>query len=311
MADPFEVLKLLADPTRVRILALLAREELSVAELQDVLDMGQSRISSHLALLRQAEMVVDRKEGKKTFYSRRQQQSREIESLIDSALIATHASSALADDAMQLQRILNKRKEEAAAYFNSVAGRLSKDYCPGRTWEGIGHLLLHYVPAIRVVDLGAGEGLIAQLLARYAKSVICVDSSPRMVEVGSDLAVRNGFDHLRYLLGDIESVPLPDSSADLALLSQALHHAAHPQKAVAEAYRILDQGGRIVILDLLEHHFEQARELYADRWLGFSENTLYRLLQEVGFKKIEITVVSREQEAPHFQTVMATGIKVI
>jgi ubiquinone/menaquinone biosynthesis C-methylase UbiE len=311
MADPFEILKLLADPTRVRIFALLAQEELSVAELQDILDMGQSRISSHLALLRQSEMVVDRKEGKKTFYSRCQQQSKDIEHLVDSALVAARGTSLLADDTLQLERILIKRKEEAAAYFNSVAGRLSKDYCPGRTWEGIGHLLLHYVPSIRVVDLGAGEGLIAQLLARHAKSVVCVDSSPRMVEVGSDLAVRNGFDHLRYLLGDIESVPLADGCADLALLSQALHHAAHPQQAVSEAYRILDHNGRVVVLDLLEHHFEQARELYADRWLGFSENTLYRLLQEAGFKKIEITVVSREDDAPHFQTVMATGVKVL
>lgn len=310
MADPFEILKLLADPTRVRILALLVREELSVAELQDVLDMGQSRISSHLALLRQAELVVDRKEGKKTFYSRRPQSTKAIEQLIDTALRAAAEASALADDSLQLQRILNKRKEEAAAYFNSVAGRLSKDYCPGRTWEGIGHMLLHYVPSIRVVDLGAGEGLIAQLLARHAKSVVCVDSSPRMVEVGSELALRNGFNHLQYLLGDIESVPLADGCTDLALLSQALHHAAHPQKAVSEAYRILDQGGRLVVLDLLEHQFEQARELYADRWLGFSENTLYRLLQEAGFKKIEISVVSREEQEPHFETVMATGIKV-
>lgn len=311
MADPFEILKLLADPTRVRILALLVREELSVAELQDVLDMGQSRISSHLALLRQAELVVDRKEGKKTFYSRRPQSTKAIEQLIDTALRAAAEASALADDSLQLQRILNKRKEEAAAYFNSVAGRLSKDYCPGRTWEGIGHMLLHHVPSIRVVDLGAGEGLIAQLLARHAKSVVCVDSSPRMVEVGSELALRNGFNHLRYLLGDIESVPLADGCTDLALLSQALHHAAHPQQAVAEAYRILDQGGRLVVLDLLEHQFEQARELYADRWLGFSENTLYRLLQEAGFKKIEISVVSREEQEPHFETVMATGIKVV
>ncbi|TVP82642.1 MAG: class I SAM-dependent methyltransferase, partial [Puniceicoccaceae bacterium] len=201
-------------------------------------------------------------------------------------------------------------KEQAAAYFNSVAGRLSKDYCPGRTWEGIGNFLLHFVPSIRVVDLGAGEGLLSQLLARRAASVVCIDNSRRMVEVGSELAAKNGFTNLSYKLGDIEAVPLDDRCVDLALLSQALHHAERPQVAVDEAARILDSGGRIVILDLLQHDFEQARELYADRWLGFSENKLYEFLKNSGFRNIEINVVSKETEAPNFQTVLATAVKV-
>lgn len=309
MADSWEILKLLADSTRVRILALLAKEELSVAELQEVLSMGQSRISSHLGLLRQGELVHDRREGKKTFYALNQDSEAPGTALMQAACAAVKGSSEIAEDAANLKRILEKRKQQSEQYFNSVAGRLGKNYCPGRSWEAIGHFLLHLTPKIKIADLGAGEGLLSQLLARRADKVVCVDNSPKMVEFGSALAKKNGFTNLSYKLGDIEAVPLKDNLFDLALLSQALHHAQHPQRAVEEACRILKPGGQLIIIDLLEHHFEQAHELYADVWLGFSENKLYQFLKAAGFRQIEVNVVSQEAEAPHFQTVLASGVK--
>jgi len=309
MTDSWELLKLLADPTRVRILSLVAREELSVAELQEILDMGQSRISSHLGLLRQGEIVQDRREGKKTFYALNPALDGGGAALMRSACKAVEGSSQIREDLANLTRVLEKRKRKAEEYFNSVAGRLGKHYCPGRSWEAIWHFLLHLTPKIKVADLGAGEGLISQLLARRADSVVCVDNSPKMVEVGSELARKNGFGNLSYKLGDIEEVPLKEGSVDLALLSQALHHAQHPQKAVEEAFRILKPGGQLVVIDLLEHHFEKARELYADVWLGFSENKLYRFLKSAGFRQIEVNVVARESEAPNFETVLASGVK--
>ncbi|MFP4204067.1 MAG: class I SAM-dependent methyltransferase, partial [Opitutales bacterium] len=174
-------------------------------------------------------------------------------------------------------------------------------------WEALGHFLLHLTPRIRIADLGAGEGLISQLLARRAESVVCVDNSRKMVEFGSALAVKNGFANLSYRLGDIESVPIEDGSMDVALLSQALHHARHPQVAVQEAARIIKPGGQVIILDLLEHQFEKARELYADVWLGFSENNLYQYLKNAGLRKIEVNVVSREKDPPNLETVLASG----
>jgi ArsR family transcriptional regulator len=215
----------------------------------------------------------------------------------------------VATDQANLKRILEKRKQKSEQYFNSVAGRLGKHYCPGRSWEAIGHFLLHLTPKIKIADLGAGEGLVSQLLANRAESVVCVDNSPKMVEFGSELADKNGFTNLSYKLGDIENVPLKDQSVDLALLSQALHHAQHPQTAVAEAYRILKPGGQIIIIDLLEHHFEKARELYADTWLGFSENTLYQFLKSCGFQQVKVDVVAREEQEPNFETVLASGVK--
>ncbi len=309
MADSWETLKLLADSTRVRILSLLAQEELSVAELQEVLDMGQSRISSHLGLLRQGELVQDRREGKKTFYALNGASQGGSAELLRAAIASVAGTAQISSDRANLKRILEKRKQKSEQYFNSVAGRLGKNYCPGRSWEAIGHFLLRLTPKITIADLGAGEGLISQLLANRAEQVICVDNSPKMVEFGSELAKKNDFSNLSYKLGDIEAVPLKDKTVDLALLSQALHHAQHPQAAVAEAYRILKPGGQLIILDLLEHHFEKARELYADVWLGFSENTLYQYLKEAGFRQVKIDVVAREDEAPQFETVLASGVK--
>lgn len=309
MSELWDTIKLLSDSTRARILIILNDEELSVAELQEVMNMGQSRISSHLSLLRQGDAVVDRKEGKKTFYAINLNLDANKAKLIDSVLSALKGDEAVLEDQKNLKRVLNKRKQAAEEYFNSVAGRLGKNYCPGRSWEAIGHFLLYLTPKLKVADLGAGEGLISQLLARGAEKVYCIDNAPKMIEFGESLSKKNGLTNLQYQLGDIENVPLKDNSVDLALLSQALHHANHPAKAVEEAYRILGDSGRIIIIDLLEHDFEKARELYADVWLGFSQNKLYQLLKDAGFKQIEINIVSKETEEPYFQTILASAVK--
>lgn len=309
MGDPVELIKLLGDPTRLRLLSLLEEESLSVLELQEIMDMGQSRISSHLAILRQAELVDDRREGKRSFYSLRPPRAPLLAGLWKAALDAVRNSPQALTDRDSLQRVTERRRAESEAYFNMVAGKLGKDYCPGRSWEAIGHFLLLLTPEIDIADLGAGEGVLSQLLARRARSVICIDNAPAMVKVGSELARENGIDNLQYALGDIESVPLGNQSVDLALLSQALHHAEHPAKAIAEAFRILRPGGRLAVLDLKQHPFEKARDLYADRWLGFSPNQVYQWMRQTGFEHISVDTVSRESREPFFETILATAIR--
>jgi len=214
-----------------------------------------------------------------------------------------------ARDRTALNVALRKRQDKARAYFDELAGKFGRSYVPGRSWQALAHTLITLLPAQTVADLGAGEGTLSQLLAKTAKRVIAIDNSPKMVEFGAKLASDHGFANLEYRLGDIEDPPIEKNTMDLAILSQALHHALHPERAIEGAHRILKKGGRLVVLDLLSHRFARARELYADHWLGFSEVQFHQWLEETGFNKIEVTVVSREKESPHFQTVFATGLK--
>lgn len=303
-----ELLQLLSDSTRLRMLRVLSKEELSVAELQEILEMGQSRISSHLSLLRRNEMVVDRKDGKKTYYTLKLDKSPEFD-ILRLALSEDYEEDFWVKDQSGLTRILERRRLESEKYFDEVADRLGKHYVPGRSWESIGHFLFRIVPPIVVADLGAGEGIISQLLAERAKKVYCIDSSKSMVRIGSELAQKKNLSNLIYKLGDIEKVPLGDASVDLALMSQSLHHARHPEKALQEAFRILSPGGQLVVLDLKKHGFEKAHELYGDLWLGFGENQLYKMISETGFKKTKVETVSKEEEEPFLETILAMGEK--
>ena len=309
MPSPWESLRLLADPTRARIVALLRRAELSVGELQEILSMGQSRISTHLAQLRKAGLAEDRRDGKRTYYSPAHGLPDRVSALVDAACEAAAEEPQSAADLRALGRIVERRRRKAEQHFDRVAGRLGRHYCPGRSWEAVGQMLLLLTPRVRIADLGAGDGTLSRLLARGAESVHCVDNSRRMVQVGRTLARKERLDNVTYHLGDIEKVPLPDGSVDLALLSQALHHAENPRQALAEAHRILRRGGRLIVLDLKAHKFEKAREMYADRWLGFQENELCDWIEEAGFREASARVVAREPEEPHFETLLATGVK--
>jgi ArsR family transcriptional regulator len=281
----------------------LRENELSVAELQEVLGIGQSRISNHLAQLKSVGLLRDRREGQKAYY-RRAEMAREIWSLAEGAAgeLGTQVR-----DGEALRRVLGQRQEKSKRYFDAVAGRLGKKYCPGRSWEAVGRLLLALAPRQVYADLGAGEGLISQLLAARAKKVIAVDHSPRMVEVGRDLAKRSGLKNLEYRLGDMENPPIRPGSVDVAILSQALHHAVHPPRVLEAAWKILRPGGTLLILDLVEHTFEAAREMYADVWLGFSPAELARLMREAKFEGVSVEVVAKEKEGPGFQTLLAAG----
>ena len=307
MASIVNSLRLIADETRLRLLLLLQAEELSVVELQEILGMGQSRISSHLAQLRRAGLVQDRRAGKNIYYALTPAPA--LAQLRPVLETSAKELPEVAHDRAALRMAIRKRNDRAREYFNQLAGKFGRAYCPGRTWDGVAHLLFTLLPKIVVADLGAGEGTLAQLLAKRAKKVIAIDNSEKMVEFGADLAKKHGFKNLEYRLGDLERPPIPAGTVDLALLSQALHHATHPERAIVAAHRILKKGGRVAILDLAQHQFEEARELYADRWLGFSEADLFRFLEDAGFHDIEISVVAREAQPPHFQTVLATGLK--
>jgi ArsR family transcriptional regulator len=309
MTSTLKSLRALSDATRLRIVALLERDELSVNELQEITRLGQSRISTHLGLLADCELVISRREGKRTFYRLNPQADSVASEFIQLAIRGAKELAEHGGDQINLKRILARRREQAQVFFNQVAGRFDRVYGPGRSWEAFGHLLLRILPPLVVADLGAGEGLLSELLARRCKRVIAVDNSEKIVAFGAAKAKKNGLKNLDFRLGDLQNPPVEADSVDLVILSQALHHAADPAAALASAAKLLKPHGQLLLLDLLAHKFDKARELYGDRWLGFAESDLHRWLEAAGFKRIEISVVAREEQPPHFQTILASGEK--
>src|ERR1700710_2466207 len=258
MSATLKYLRALSDPTRLRIIALLEREELSVNELQEITRMGQSRISTHLGLLQEAGLLQSRREGKRSFYKLQSATDEAAGEFIQLAIRGARELPENKSDQINLRRILARRNEQAEVYFNQVAGRFDRSYGPGRSWQAFGHLLLRILPPLVVADLGAGEGLLSELLARRAKKVIAVDNSEKMVAFGATKAKKNGLKNLEFRLGDLENPPIEPQSVDLVILSQALHHAVDPARAIASAHKILRAGGQLWLLDLMKHNFERA-----------------------------------------------------
>jgi len=306
MPSIVQILRALADPNRLRILLLLEVEELSVAELQEILVMGQSTISTHLSQLKQAGLVEDRRTGKSNFYRPSSTTRDYLEKLLARAEKESPETSV---DQAAMRIVVKKRQDRMRAFFDNMAGRLGKDYVPGKSWKSLAEALLRLMPPLVIADLGAGDGTFALLLAQRAERVIAVDASANMLEFGREQAARHGIDNVDFRLGDMEEPPIDDAAIDLVFFSQSLHHALHPDRAVHQAARILRPGGRIAILDLSKHRFEEARELYADERLGFSEAELMELLEKSGFRNVTTSVVDREIEPPQFQTLLAFGEK--
>jgi ArsR family transcriptional regulator len=303
-------LHLLGDTGRIRILRLLAKEDLSVAEIQEILGMGQSRTSMQLSQLKRAGFAEARRAGQKSIY--RLSVPPGAQAILAEVLEKGSAEiPECAHDDEGLRLVLDRRKDRLRGYFDELAGRFGRNYVPGRSWKSLAEMLLHLLPPLVVADLGAGEGTLALLMARRAERVIAVDNSEKMVEYGRGLVERHGITNLEYRRGDMEDLPIRDGEADLALFHQSLHHALHPGRALAEACRVLRPGGRIAVLDLLRHDFEAAAELYADVWPGFSQAELLRMLREAGFCHIDVSVVDRSEEPPHFETVMAIAEKAV
>ena len=309
MASTLKSLRALSAPSRVRLLALLNQSELTVRELTEITGMRQSGISMHLGQMQEAGLVESSRDGKNAYYRVARDNGADSSKLVELAAAGAVEIPEHTSDLVNLKRILERRENQDLVYFNRVAGRFDSVYGPGRSWQAFGQLLLRLVPEIVVADLGSGEGLLSELLARKCKRVIAVDNSEEIVKFGQAKAKRNGLANLEFRQGDLQHPPIDDASVNLAILSQALHHAAEPAQAVESAFRIIKPGGQLMILDLVAHKFNKARELFGDLWLGFAESELHQWLESAGFGQIDISVVSREEEEPYFETLLASATR--
>ena len=306
--NTWDILKLFSDKTRLRILHLLRRSELSVGEMQEILAMEQSRISTQLAKIGGA-LLLQRSEGKKNFYSIREDITAETKTLLDATLRATAADADVQNDETNRAQIIEKRTSAAQEYFDAIARSGADAYVPGRSDGGVIEMLVALLPPLVIADLGSGRGFISLRLAPAAKKIFCIDNSKETISEGKKFMQRHGVENVEFILSDIQQVKLPDASADVALLSQSLHHASSPANALAEALRILKPGGKIIILDLNKHGYEKARELYSDRWLGFPETQIRVWLEELGFKNVRVQILPAENRKLKFQPLFACGEK--
>jgi len=300
------LLKALADETRLRILHLLAQEELSGSDLMEVLNVGQSRVSTHLALLEEVGLVVNRRDGRRSLHSLAPGPAA---ALWNDVLLENKTSPEFEADLAGLETLRDRRREDSRQYFDRVAATFEDQVLPGRTWEGLARAIIQLAPRGRYVDLGIGDGLLTLMLADVANEVTAVDVSPEMLARLRSRAAQKGVANLKTVEGDIQDLPLSDASFDVAVLSQALHHAAEPAQALREARRVLVPGGRLLVIDLLAHAEAWVKEQLQHRHLGFTEQALAALLADAGFERLAIQRAARDPQPPHFMTLVATGVK--
>jgi len=276
-----QLYKALSDEGRLRILRALSMAELSVAELVRILGMPQSTVSRHLKPLREAELLESRRDGTSVLYHRGPALSEELlASLLEKQFDQLPLD---AEDRSSVRRVLDQRRAQNRDFFDRMAGSYGSLTEPGGGWQALASALAIGFRDQRIVDVGCGEGALSLLLAPVSKEVIAIDLSPNMLmELGAEAEKRGLADKIRCVEGELEKLPLADSSADAVFLSQVLHHAGTPLAALEEASRLLKPGASLFILDLLSHEQEWVREEYADLWLGFDPADLQDMLRQLG-----------------------------
>jgi ArsR family transcriptional regulator len=310
--SPSALYRLLGDDARLRILRLLASERLNVSELTGILDIAQSGVSRHLGLLKDAGLVSEEREAGFSFY-RIAPAIREgsngvgpLWPLLESQFAAAAGTPAGRADEARLEEIRRLRKENFEAHAGPDTNE--RQLVPGRSWAAWARALGHLLPPLRVADLGCGEGYLTIETSRWASKVIAVDRSEAVLERARALASRRRVRNVTWKKGELEKLPIRDASVDLALLSQALHHASDPARAVHEAVRILVPGGRLLVLDLREHDQAWVRERLGDRWLGFRDAQLASLLRGAGLRDVKVGVGARRTGDP-FTVLIASALK--
>ena len=311
MKEASALFRLLGDEARLRLLRVLARDRFNVTELTGILGLAQSGVSRHLGLLKDAGLVVEDRDGAYTYYRLAPAVTADghgpLWPLLEAQFAAARETAGVKADEARLHEVLRLRREN----FDLHAGPDTRDgrqLVPGRSWAAWARALGHLLPEVDVVDIGCGEGYLTIEVARWARHVVAVDRAPAVLARAKALAARRRATNIVFKRGELDRLPLEDAAADVALLSQALHHAPDPVAALGEAVRILRPGGRLLVLDLGRHDEAWVREKLGDRHLGFAPDELTTLLSAAGLRDVKVSVGARRVGDP-FTVLVASGTR--
>lgn len=293
-------LKVLADATRVRLLALLDGEELTVAELSAITRLAQPRVSTHLARLKEAGLVRDRRAGVSAYYRFNEDHLDPAQRALWQTLRDGSDDPLLRQDAERVAGVLAMRAADQN-WADSVAGDMERHYSPGRTWEAMARSALPLLETGDVLDIASGDGVLAELLAPHAHRYVCIDASPRVVAAARERLKR--YRNVEVHEADMHALPFDDGSFDLVVLMHALTYAGKPAQAVAEGARVLRPGGRLLLTSLARHGHRTAVEAFGHVNLGFTDRELRRFVDRAGLVLQSCETVTREKRPPHFEVI--------
>jgi ArsR family transcriptional regulator len=292
-----DLLRVLGEPSRLRLLALLGHDELTVAELTSITQLAQSRVSTHLARLRDAGLVRDRREGTQSYWARVDKLPSEADRLW-TAMIETTRDPVLEQDRSRARRVVEAR-DGGEKWADAVAGQMERHYSPGRTWEAATRGLLGLCRAGDVLDVGSGDGVLAALVAPRARSVTCLDRSAKVIDAARRRLAK--MQNVRFVVGDMHALPFEDRAFDAVMLMNCLTYATSPDTVLAEAARVLRPGGAVSGVTLREHAHADAVAAYGHENLGFRPRALGRALERAGLVVDRSEVTSRESRPPYFE----------
>jgi SAM-dependent methyltransferase len=307
LSEAVDLLRLFADATRVRLASLLDGNELSVAEITQITEMPQSRVSTHLGKLREAGVLRDRREGASTFYAINDaampDQARRLWNLV----AETRNEPLLRADSARCQEVLRAR-ENPGSWPESVAGQMDRHYSPGRTWEATMLGLMPFIHLGDVLDAGSGDGTIAAVLAPRCRSVTCLDRSDKVLQAAQRRL--SGFANVAFAPGDLHALPFPDGSFDHVLLLNVLTYTKEPAVVLHEAARVLRPGGDLTVSTLAHHNHKDTTATYGHVNQGFRLGALQGwLTHSAGLAVERCEITSREKRAPHFAVISAFARK--
>ncbi len=302
-----DLFKTLADESRIRLVLLLQQQELTVAELVEITRLAQPRVSTHLSHLKKNQLVQVRKHGVSSYYRLNNDLIEPQFSGLLEMVKSNYVNNPLVNQDNQRLNLVMSNQATSNQWVDAVAGDMERHYSPGRTWEATTRVVAKLINLGQVLDLGSGDGVLAELLAKNAEQYTCVDNNVKAIE-----AAKSRLKHLNnvnFTQCDVHNLPFTKNKFDCVLMLHVLTYATNPEEVIKQAYQVLKPGGHLLISTLEKHHHESVISDYGHKNLGFSTNQLNNWCLKSRFNHIDACISSQEQRKPHFKIITVEATK--